>query len=68
LRPKPGAEVVASAGGEPLILAGKAGRGRVVAVLATPLGEVADHETAWWDWPGWPGLLSRVADWAGGRK
>ncbi|HEX3655312.1 MAG TPA: hypothetical protein VHV55_05890 [Pirellulales bacterium] len=68
LRLKPGAEVMVSAGGEPLIVAGKAGRGRVVAVLATPLGEVAGDETAWWDWPGWPGLLTHIGEWASGKK
>lgn len=63
LKAKPEAAIMVSAGGEPLVVGAAFGSGRVVAVLATPLGEAPAGQTAWWEWSGWPGVLKRVADW-----
>lgn len=68
LSPKSGTEVVVTAGGEPLVVAGHAGRGRVVAVLATPLGEPSAGELPWWQWSDWTKLFARFGHWAAGGE
>jgi len=54
---KPGATVVATAGGKPAIVYAAHGKGKVAAVLVAPLGEVPYGATAFWDWPDWSKLM-----------
>jgi hypothetical protein len=58
--PRPGAEVWATAGGAPFAVFGKAGEGRVLALLGTALGEAPKGQTAFFEAPGWPRLLTRM--------
>jgi uncharacterized membrane protein len=64
LAAKPGATVHLTAGDAPLVVTGAYGKGRVVAILATPLG---DAPTPWWKWPTWPTLMLRLLAWAAGQ-
>jgi uncharacterized membrane protein len=63
LAPKAGAKMFASAGGEPLIVGGRFGKGRVAVVLATPLGIAPDGRVPWWESPAWPEILARLGLW-----
>ena len=57
---RPGAVVMATAGGKPAIVYGRCGKGRVAAFLLAPLGEVSPGATAFWNWPEWPRLMQGV--------
>jgi uncharacterized membrane protein len=61
---KPGAHVWVSAGGEPFLVAGSAGEGRVVCVLGIPWGEEGGQTLPFWAWDGWVHLLREVIWWA----
>ncbi|HOF89325.1 MAG TPA: glutamine amidotransferase, partial [Armatimonadota bacterium] len=65
LIPKKGAVVQVMAGGQPLIVTGAYGKGRVAAVLATPLGP--DAPNAWWTSPLWPQIMVRLLAWGAGQ-
>ena len=62
LKPREGAAVWLTAGGEPVAVSGAAGEGRVLAVLGTALGEAPAGQTACWDAPNWPALLERLLE------
>lgn len=63
-RPKPGAIVAAGAGDRPLLVLGSTPKGgRVACVLATPFGEAAPGETAFWDAPAWQELMGNTVNW-----
>jgi len=64
VQPKPGATVLLTAGGKPVLTVWKCGRGTVYAMTGTPLGESVDG-TAWWKWDGWQTLLGRILAQAG---
>ena len=57
---KPGANIAMSAGERPLLVLGRYGKGRVAVFLGAPLGTGAHGQTPFWNWQGWPTLLSRV--------
>ena len=65
LTAKPGADVVAVAGDDPLIVAGKYGRGRGVAFASDcgPHWAPPDFVT----WKGYAPLWQQIAGWAAGR-
>ncbi len=67
LAPKVGATVQVRAGDAPLIVTGTYGKGRVVAVLATPLGAAPANVIPWWNSPLWPQIMVRVLAWAAGQ-
>lgn len=67
LVPKPGATVQMLAGDKPAIISGNYGKGRVVAVALTAMGEPPAGKTAFWDWPDWPRVLGAAIDWAAGN-
>ncbi len=46
---RPSAEVLWKAGGEPLLVKGSFGKGRVLCFLGTPLGDPKDGKTPYWD-------------------
>jgi uncharacterized membrane protein len=55
---KPGAEVLLTAPGTPILSRWKVGRGTVYAMTGTPLGEGGGMP--WWQWDGWNTLLDRI--------
>ena len=57
LQPKAGATVHVKAGDAPVIISGVYDRGAVMVMGAAPLGEAPKGSTAYWEWPGWKGLL-----------
>jgi uncharacterized membrane protein len=67
LAAKVGATVQVKAGEQPLIVTGAYGKGRVVAVLATPLGPNPAVGTPWWQSTLWPQIMVRLLAWAAGQ-
>ena len=77
---KPNATPQIMAGNEPVLLTSTAGAGRVAVFTGTPLGGPAmdndrrgvkiitpyDGQTPWWNWPGWPTVMSNILRWTGG--
>ena len=61
--PKPDATAVLTAGGQPALVLGRYGQGRVAVLTLSPTGEGAAGETPWWAWAGWPPLLRNLAAW-----
>ena len=61
--PKPGAEVVLTAGGQPVLILGKYGQGKVAVLTLSPTGIGAKGEKAWWDWAGWGPLVKNIFTW-----
>ena len=57
---KKGARVLASAGGEPVLVEWKVGQGRVIALTGSALGEAPKGKTLFTRTPQWAALLSRV--------
>ncbi len=59
-------EVILEAGGKPMLVRGRAGRGTVTVFLGVPCGEFGGgtgNPIAFWEWPGWPGLVRRMTLW-----
>ena len=61
--PKKGAEVVLTAGGKPVLILGKYGKGKVAVLTLSPTGVAEEGEKAWWDWNGWPPLMKNLFGW-----
>ena len=61
--PKKDAEVVLEAGGEPALVLGRYGKGRVAVLTLSPTGAGAKGEVAWWDWDGWFPLVQNIFSW-----
>ena len=57
LKAKPGARVLATAGGRPFLVMGRHGTGRVIACAGTVLGRTPAGACAFWTWRDWPRLL-----------
>ncbi|MHB9132094.1 MAG: hypothetical protein ACYDBB_13550 [Armatimonadota bacterium] len=63
-KPKAGATVAAKAGENPILVLGATPKGgRIACVLATPFGEAATGETAFWDAPAWRTLMQNTVQW-----
>jgi uncharacterized membrane protein len=60
VKPRPQAEALLSAGGEPVLFAGGFGKGRVVVFTGTVLGEPAGNERPFWQWNGWPQVMGKI--------
>lgn len=60
--PRKGTDVWLTAGGQPFAVAGKAGNGRVIAILGAPIGEAPAEKTVCWESPHWAEFLVRVMD------
>ena len=68
-QPKPAATtLLALANGEPAIVAGNFGKGRVLCVLLTCHGDPQAGQTAFWQWAPWPILLRDLCWWTSGRE
>ena len=61
--PKPGAVVAVTAGGEPVLITGTYGQGRVAVFAGTALGEPNGQEVPFWQWSDWPRLLQNTITW-----
>lgn len=60
MKAKPDATVHATAGGHPAVLMRPFGEGKVGFVTIAPLGDAPADQTAFWDWPQWPTLMTDV--------
>jgi len=67
LKPRPGSTVLLAGGGRPLLIVGKAGKGRVAAFAATCHGEPAADQVEAWTTPAWSTLLKQTMTWLMGR-
>jgi hypothetical protein len=63
VEPKPGSTVQLKAGDRPALVTGTAGKGRVAVLTITPLGEAPADVRVWWQWPGWPTVMTKTAEW-----
>ena len=63
LVPKPDAQVWLTAGKQAAIVTQQVGKGRVAAVLLTPLGEPAPGDTPYWESPAWVKTMSELMRW-----
>ena len=61
--PKSGAKVLLTASEKPMLVAGEYGKGRVAVFAGTVMGEPSAEQTAFWDWEGWPTLVSMTVQW-----
>ncbi len=62
---KPGAEVLATAGGKPAIVSGTYGKGRVVVVMMNPHGDYPPTAKPYWLSSQWPRILAACVRWLG---
>ena len=60
---KEGAQVLATAGGKPAIVAHTVGKGRVVVVLVNPCGDHPPEVKPYWEWSQWPKVLAACVRW-----
>ena len=60
MKAKPDATVHAAVGGNPAILTRSFSKGKVCFVAISPLGDAPAGQTAFWDWPQWPLLMTTV--------
>ena len=58
LTPKPGTTVLLTAGGQPLLVMGAYGKGRVAVFAGTVMGDPPAGKLPFWQWDGWPSLLA----------
>ncbi|MBE9565643.1 MAG: hypothetical protein IMF16_02710, partial [Proteobacteria bacterium] len=58
-----GAEVHLRAGGEPVLVTGSYGEGRVTVFSGAALGSPGSGDLAFWQWDDWPVLLNDVVYW-----
>jgi len=65
VKAKPGAVVQLTAGGQPLLITGSYGKGRVAIFTGAALGTAHDNTIPCWEWSGWTKLLSNTVRWAG---
>jgi uncharacterized membrane protein len=63
--PKPNAKVVLNAGGQPALILGRYGKGKVALLTLSPTGKEAPGEIAWWNWNGWFALVRNTTTWLG---
>ncbi|MCX5660293.1 MAG: glutamine amidotransferase [Planctomycetota bacterium] len=63
VKPKPGAHVVLEAGGQPALVLGTFGKGRVALFAGTVLGEPGAGTLPFWEWSDWPAALGATMDW-----
>jgi hypothetical protein len=62
--PKKDAVVPVTAGDRPILALGTTAKGgRIACILATPFGEAAQGETAFWDAPAWKALMGNTVWW-----
>jgi hypothetical protein len=60
VKPKPGARVLASAGGRAVLVRGRYGKGSVTVWCAPAAGESAADHPLFFDWNDWPAFIARA--------
>ena len=60
---KPGASVLLTAGGKPLLITGTCGKGRVAVYAGTVLGDPQTGQLPFWEWKDWPTIMAATIDW-----
>ncbi len=63
-----GARVQVTVGGQPAIVTGAFGKGRVVACALSVNGDPPAGQTPFWEWKDWPKLLGQACEWAAGNR
>jgi len=63
LTPKPGAKVLVTADGKPLLIAGAYGKGRVAVFAGSVMGDPHPGQLPFWNWDGWPALTASTIAW-----
>ena len=58
--PKPGARVVLTADGQPLLITGTFGKGRVAVFAGSVMGDSAAGQVPFWEWNQWPVVLAET--------
>ena len=61
--PREGSDTVLKAGGQPVLVLGRYGKGKVAVLTLSPTGEGQQGETPWWDWEGWFPLVRNIFTW-----
>ena len=61
--PKPGARVGLTADGQPLLITGTFGKGRVAVFAGSVMGEPATGQLPFWEWNQWPVVLAETMLW-----
>jgi len=62
---KKGAEVLLKSDSHPALVTWQTGEGRAALFAGTVCGDPKPGELAFWDWDGWPVLLSQTLQWLG---
>lgn len=68
LQPKKDAATEILAAGDPVLVSGAFGKGRVVACGLCVNGEAPSGVLPFWEWPQWRQLLGQAVDWAAGAR
>lgn len=63
VRPKPSSSVVLSANGQPLLITGKFGKGRVAVFSGSVMGHPPAGQLPFWEWPQWRDVLAETIAW-----
>jgi len=66
VKAKKGAKVILTAGGQPVLVLGRYGKGKVAVLTLSPTGEAKPGELAWWNWNGWFPLVKNIFTWLNG--
>ncbi len=61
--PKPGAKVLLTAGGKPLLVAWQYGKGRVAVFAGSVMGDPKAGQLPFWAWDGWPAAMAETIAW-----
>jgi len=63
LTPKPGAQVLLTAGETPLLVTGAFGKGRVAVFAGSVMGDPPAGQTPLWAWADWPAVVAETITW-----
>jgi len=63
VEPRKGTESILEAGGKPVLVLGKYGKGKVAVLTLSPTGKENEGEVAWWNWDGWFPLVQNIFTW-----
>ncbi|OPZ82517.1 MAG: hypothetical protein BWY76_02688 [bacterium ADurb.Bin429] len=61
--PKPGAKVLLTADGKPLLVTWLYGKGRVAVFAGTVMGDPKAGQLPFWQWGGWPAVMAETLSW-----
>ena len=67
LTPRPGAQVLLTAGSVPAVVTGTYGKGQVACVGLTAFGDPAPEQQPFWEWPCWVTFTRDLVWWTAGE-